>query len=78
MPTYRFVFHDSDSVPEVTVDLADDASATREALASARQTAADRILQGDDPRRGSIEVFDETQRLVCLIDFDTLVGARTI
>lgn len=72
MPLHRFVFQDSDAVPEVVVQFADDNEARTEAITSARQTAADSILQGKDPRNWSVHVYGEDGRLVCVVDFDSI------
>lgn len=74
MPNYRFVFRDSDKVPELTIDLPDDDAAIEEAVRTARQTAADDILEGVDPRDWTIRIFTSGGRLVANIDFNRIAG----
>ncbi len=74
MPNYRYEFFEGEEKPETVVDLPNDRAAAEQALLTARETMADSILDGVDPRDWITKVYDEAGNLVATVTFADVVG----
>lgn len=69
MPKYRFEFHENARVEPVTIELADDAAAREEALATAAASTWDAFVEGEDASQWMTRYYGEAGYLIGTITF---------
>ncbi|QND54533.1 hypothetical protein HB779_21730 (plasmid) [Phyllobacterium sp. 628] len=76
MPKFRFVFHEETEREEVTdIELRDHEEALAEARRAALETIIDEVLEGNDPTRWVVRVYNDTEQLIGTIFFVDLLSS---